>query len=46
LTFTRRREAPLGALVVGLVAWLGLLSFELATAKPILLKAGGAMGWS
>jgi hypothetical protein len=33
--------------VVGIVAWLGLLSFELATARPVLLKAGGAaMCWS
>jgi hypothetical protein len=30
------------ALVVGfdLVAWLSLLNFEMATAKPVLLKAG------
>jgi hypothetical protein len=47
LTSPADERRPLGAFVVGIVAWLGLLSFELATARPVLLKAGGAaMCWS
>ena len=40
MTSPADERRPLGAFVVGIVAWLGLLSFELATAKPVLLKAG------
>ena len=44
MTSPADERRPLGAFVVGIVAWLGLLSFELAAAKPVLLKAGGRHG--